>query len=306
MLKGKGVFAVIAIILVVGLGITSYTSHYINKQKSIANDSVSGFAAGAAAETTAAAAPMEAAIQNKEHAEIKAAQEQAGGGPGAAGGQAAGNAADGQGAFSVADSQPGTAAQPGGDSLIAADGNSKPETVEVQMKAGGEEGTEASQETVSEQASLVMISPLSGVLETIYEEENVAATTIVEQKEVYLKRLDELSAQIDKMWKADTDATSNSMKQTADYELKMWDNELNKIYQDVRTSLNEADAEALKQTELQWIKDRDARALAASKQVGNSSLESLEYTRTLAAITKARTYELVDIYFSGEQAAASK
>lgn len=290
MLKGKGVFAVIAIILVVGLGITSYTSHYINKQKSIANDTAGGFAA-AAAETTAAAGLTEAASQSEEQAmEQMAAPAQ---GPGSVVGQA-----PEAGAGSLPDS-------PSAGVRAYAEAGNQPETASVQKADASEGGEALPQETASDQdqASLVMISPLSGVLEPVYvekEETSAETATIKEQKEAYIKRLDELSAQIDKLWKADTDTTSNSMKQTADYELKMWDNELNKIYQEVRKSLNEADAEALKETELQWIKDRDAKALAASKQVGNSSLESLEYTRTLAASTKARTYELVEIYFSEE------
>lgn len=292
MLKGKGVFAVIAIILVVGLGITSYTSHYINKQKSMASDTAGGFTE-AREETTAGNAPMEAAAPPKEQAaESKSDEAQAGGAPNYYSRKTADSAADSQAsAAKAADS--GAQAAPGGTAQAAA---------EIQMNADGEGGAETTQETAADQASLVMISPLSGVLEPVYveKEETAAAASLAEQKDAYLKRLDELSAQIDKLWKADADATSNSMKQTADYELKMWDNELNKIYQEVRKSLNEADAEALKETELQWIKDRDAKALAASKQIGNSSLESLEYTRTLAASTKARTYELVEIYFTEE------
>lgn len=299
MLKGKGVFAVIAIILVVGLGITSYTSHYINKQKSLANDTAGGFAA---AETTAAAEPAKAASQGTEQAmEQMAAPAQE---PGSDGSQA-------PGAGASASDSPSDGAQPAeaGVRAAAAAENSPEAAAAMQKLDAAEDGEAAPQESASEQPSLVMISPLSGVLEPVYEEKEEASAetaTIMEQKEAYIKRLDELSAQIDKLWKTDTDATSNSMKQTADYELKMWDNELNKIYQEVRKSLNEADAEALKETELQWIKDRDAKALAASKQVGNSSLESLEYTRTLAASTKARTYELVEIYFSEESNIASE
>lgn len=279
MSKGKGVFAVIAAILVVGLGITSYTSHYINKQSS-----------SSPPPTMAGAPMMEETVPSTDGKTTKSAEAY----DGAV--SVAGEAASPEAGAGAA---PRSLEEEGSAAAAAETTAASPLTASVQVNSAssdtGETGGSAADGKDAKET--LLISPISGLPEVVKDEtEEISSLSADEQKEAYLKRLDDLNTQIDKLWK-DTEATSTAMKQTAEYELKMWDNELNKIYQEYRAILDEADAEALRQVELQWIKDRDAKALAASKQVSNGTLESLEYTRTLAEATKARTYELVEQYF---------
>ena len=44
------------------------------------------------------------------------------------------------------------------------------------------------------------------------------------------------------------------------------------------------------------MRERDEKAVEAAKQSGGGSMESVEYTASLAASTRERSYELLDVY----------
>ena len=118
----------------------------------------------------------------------------------------------------------------------------------------------------------------------------------VEEGPDYRARLDELDLQIQKMWSEETESTTYSMKTAAENELKLWDSELNNIYNDILNRLNEEEKEALVLEEREWMKNRDAKAVEAAKKSAGGTLEGLEYTMSLAASTRQRAYELASIY----------
>lgn len=72
---------------------------------------------------------------------------------------------------------------------------------------------------------------------------------------------------------------------------------MNRIYPPLKRSLPEDEGEALKQEELQWIKDRDAKAQRDSASASSESSRLLSYTRSLTDTTRERTYVLVEWYF---------
>lgn len=45
-----------------------------------------------------------------------------------------------------------------------------------------------------------------------------------------------------------------------------------------------------------WLKERDSAAVEAAKNSAGGSSESLEYTASLAESTRARAYELAELY----------
>ena len=82
----------------------------------------------------------------------------------------------------------------------------------------------------------------------------------------------------------------------ADSELKLWDNELNLIYNAVKDDLDDGEAADLVEEERAWIRERDRKAIDAAKASAGGSLESVEDTASLADSTRERAYELLDRY----------
>ena len=113
----------------------------------------------------------------------------------------------------------------------------------------------------------------------------------------YRNRLAELENRIQKNREAQTASNnSNSAKTLADSELKLWDNELNLIYNAVKDDLDDTEAADLVEEERAWIRERDRKAIDAAKASAGGSLESVEYTASLADSTRERAYELLDRY----------
>ena len=118
-----------------------------------------------------------------------------------------------------------------------------------------------------------------------------------ENSSYYRNRLAELENRIQKNREAQTASNnSNSAKTLADSELKLWDNELNLIYNAVKDDLDDGEAADLIEEERAWIRERDRKAIDAAKASAGGSLESVEYTASLADSTRERAYELLDRY----------
>lgn len=123
-----------------------------------------------------------------------------------------------------------------------------------------------------------------------------AASTDEKGKSSYLARLEELDLQIQRIRSEETESTAYSLKTAAENELKLWDSELNQIYNDILSHLDEEEKKELVIQERLWMKTRDAKAVEAAKKSSGGSLESLEYTASLAESTRKRAYELISIY----------
>lgn len=171
---------------------------------------------------------------------------------------------------------------------------------DVQVMAGRaaalpSEETAVSQETVQ--------SPLSPA-ETVPEQKAAIAaygagaqdSTEITGYQQYETRLAELDAQIKRMRDEETNSTTNAMKTTAEAELKLWDTELNLLYNTIMDDLDKEEASQLIQQERAWMKDRDALAVTAAKKFGGGTMEGLEYTASLADSTRKRVYELAASY----------
>lgn len=179
-----------------------------------------------------------------------------------------------------------------------------PLTDDAAKTDGAVEGGSESQEVI-EKAEV--LSPLETTADITFDEDapkgpgidaarNYAIISDRESGPDYQARLDELELQIQKMRSTETEATTYSMKTAAENELKLWDSELNNIYNDILTHLDEDQTQELVAAEREWMKERDARAVEAARRSAGGTLEGLEYTASLAESTRARAYELADMY----------
>ncbi|MGL4570822.1 MAG: lysozyme inhibitor LprI family protein [Clostridium sp.] len=111
----------------------------------------------------------------------------------------------------------------------------------------------------------------------------------------YLNKLKSIQNEIDKMEPGYTDP---EMRQNASAEYTAWDNELNDIYGYLKNNLPQDKFKVLEKEEVQWIKDKEAKAKKNSEQYKGGTMERLEYICTLASETKNRCYELVNNYMN--------
>ena len=134
-----------------------------------------------------------------------------------------------------------------------------------------------------------VMSPLSAAPVGVAPEEEPDA-------EDYRKKLEEVDRIIKEMRENDTSTNTDSAKKAAEYEYRLWDSELNRIYQAIISSMEEGEAEKLRGEERTWIRDRDQTARQAAARCRGGTMESLEYTASLSVSTRGRAYELLETY----------
>ena len=118
-----------------------------------------------------------------------------------------------------------------------------------------------------------------------------------EEASPYKKRLLDLDAQIQKNRDSQTISNgNNSAKSEASNELKLWDSELNGIYNDILDRLDREGSEKLVEAQRTWLKERDNLAMEAARNSAGGSRESVDYTASLTESTRQRAYELVELY----------
>ena len=306
-MKDKRIWIVIGCILVIGTGVTHYTKYYVNSQEAAmmaeitagAEDTAAapsfapalgqldtetggadaGMAAGRAAPATPAerrmtgdAGPGNAASGNTASGDAGLAS--AGPGSAALGGAGSGDAAYAKAPAAKAAAEPFSSGQ-----AAPAMADAAGETMASDTAGGAGEGAAASEENMP-------ISPLTGSRTREYK-----VSLIVD----YRKRLEDLDTQILKMREEETDSNVYSIKTSAETELKLWEGELNSIYNALMEMLSQEDAAKLASEQQEWLKNRDARAAESSGR-NSGSMEGISYAATLVSLTRDRAYELAGRY----------
>ena len=280
-MKDKRIWIVIGCILVIGTGVTHYTKYYVKNQASVTME------AAASAGDIPAGAPNPASAP-----EVQDRAAEGGAAPGAAaGGTAAEKAVPSERSLSSAASAP---PGPGAAPAAAADGMEESHADET-MAASDETG--ASREAAEAEAAqiysdddvpveAVPISPLTGA-----QNGEIRSYRMVD----YKQRLLDLDTQIQKMREQETDSNVYSIKTSAETELKMWESEMNTIYNSLLESLGDEEAAKLAAEQQNWMKSWDAKAAESS---GNNSVsvEGIGYAATLVSLTRDRAYELAGRY----------
>ena len=109
----------------------------------------------------------------------------------------------------------------------------------------------------------------------------------------YRQRLNDLDAQIQKMQEQETDPNVYSIKTSAETEVKMWDKELNIVYNALLEILSKEEAEELAKEQKEWLRNRETVAGQSGKTEGAGGIG---YAASLVDLTRDRAYELSDRY----------
>lgn len=119
-----------------------------------------------------------------------------------------------------------------------------------------------------------------------------------EEKQEYYTRLQEME-RVQAALLSDAMRGSLAEQQSAaDKVLKIWDDELNAIYQKLRNSLPDDEFYLLREEERAWIRSRDEAAnMAAARENYSNSTQNLAHVRSLLEWTRERVYELAAMYY---------
>ena len=319
-MKNKRIWLVIVCILVVGVLVTRYTSSVVNREEPSQEMAAGGAemrmaeveaeaapaegpaaGAGAAPETTAGS-PSPAVQEKRSVPDAPATQVEESGQTGAlmdeasaeaapamvAETQAAGTAV-GPGARAAADPAAAAATGSAGAGAAAATGAAPGPGAAAGASTGTGNGPGAGPGAAASTTTSMPASPLEGV------GGRAENTTLVPDTD-YRQRLVDLDNQIQKLREEDKDSSAYSLKASAESELKLWEGEMNTVYNALLDKLNEEDAATLAAEQQEWMKSREARAVENNAKNNAGSMEGVGVTTSLTALTRDRAYELVDRY----------
>lgn len=122
------------------------------------------------------------------------------------------------------------------------------------------------------------------------------AETLAEGTSKHLQHLEELDAQIAVNRAANKEATTSTMKVNAEYELRLWETEMETIVEVLSRQLSAENYEDFLTQQRSWLRERETQAMEASKKRSGSALESVEYTASLAEQTRSRVYAIAEEY----------
>lgn len=115
-------------------------------------------------------------------------------------------------------------------------------------------------------------------------------------KEEYLKKLNELDKEMEELRQNSEATTTRDMEEEAAYIFKIWDTELNDIYDVLKEQLKKEQMDKLREEQRNWITYRDETAKKAAMKYEGGSMELLEYVSVQATLTKDRCHTLVENY----------
>ena len=133
---------------------------------------------------------------------------------------------------------------------------------------------------------------VTGEETALAEDEGAEVQSVETKEESYTERLKKLDSQIQKTREQDTDSNVYSAKTSAETELKMWDGELNAVYNALLEALSQEEALKLANEEKDWLKKRESDAADSSGKTGNG----LSYASSMVNQTRERAYELAKRY----------
>lgn len=274
-MKLKGIWVAIAVICVAGIGITDYSvrhlaaggTSYVSEERM--EQSVSGQADLALAEEAGAAEATEIAENaiGPEQAALAAGNEEISETEGAT--EAAGTSGKEDGSEEAAE------AYTLSEQKIAA--------ASADVSVLGNSGIAAQADMPDDAAC--------GAGTAMEKEETQAGT-----KAGILAQLAELDAQAEERRNAAADGSANTQKAAAEAERKIWENKMQSILETLEQQLSGDEKTAFFTEQRSWVRDRESTAMANSKKQSGSTLEELEYIRSLRDLTRERVYALAKQY----------
>lgn len=180
---------------------------------------------------------------------------------------------------------------------------------DIENMAEGSDKTQEDKQALQEQVSNIrtqeeetlreeIVSPLGNENSTSSEEYEASDNNISRSARYFKERLDDIDDTIKKMEDSASVNTTEGMQEAASYEYRLWDAELNQIYQSIMEVISDKESDGLRVRERRWIRKRDEAAKNASKKYKGGAMENVEYTSSLAESTRERAYELLELYGS--------
>ena len=152
------------------------------------------------------------------------------------------------------------------------------------------------QETAAESAAAETEEPSVSLRSAQAPEESAETEDYRTQLARIQERLVQVEAQIARIRSSDTDSNVYNVKNLAQSELKIWERELDAVYDLLMDSLPEEEAEELKKEQQSWLEKASNNAREAASKKSGGSMESVEYTAAMAEAARARVYELLELY----------
>ncbi len=122
--------------------------------------------------------------------------------------------------------------------------------------------------------------------------DETASESTAEQIKAHVEEVQKQADEIEK--KLDNeDINQMEMNQASADLYKLWDDELNKIWQYLKEKMPEAEMQELTAEEREWISDKEARIAEEGKQYAGGSIQPLVENRLAAQLTRERVYELL-------------
>ncbi len=259
-MKPRGIWIIIGLILVIGIGTTAYTREYTSKSlMKVPEEHITVLEENAFSEQEGAAAMAELSPAEKPAAE--------------------------QPSGAAAAVRKAVAAGPEAETVSVPDGTG----ASADFHASSEEG----QLATGSQAD-----PAPAAVQAMFREVPAKSDTgnTETAESVIFVRLRELDEQIEKNRAENQDTTSNALRAAAETERKLWEAELSRYLGVLEDHLERDVWNALMKEQNEWVRRREADSLDASRKQASSTLQELEYNLSMKEITRARVYELAEEY----------
>ncbi len=115
-------------------------------------------------------------------------------------------------------------------------------------------------------------------------------------KENYLNELSAINEEANKLINGNADETQYEIDESSLQVYNLWNNELNKIYSSLKTTLTTEEMAKLQSEEINWIVYKEQVAKEDAKEYSGGSIYSTVVNLKLANLTKERCYYLVNNY----------
>lgn len=124
-------------------------------------------------------------------------------------------------------------------------------------------------------------------------------SSLAKSKSEYLqkmKNIDSESEKLDKEYETEEGSTQMGMNIISGKQAKLYDAELNQIYDYLKQNLSKEKSKELEKSEMAWIKEKESNIAEIKKQYEGGSVTPLMVNSEVAKESKKRCYYLIDNY----------
>ena len=134
---------------------------------------------------------------------------------------------------------------------------------------------------------------------TSKKEDSKDESSLAKAKSEYLqkmKKIDSESEKLDKEYDSNRGSTQAGMNGISGEQAKLYDDELNEIYDYLKQNLSKEKSKELEKSEMAWIKEKESNIAEIKKQYEGGSITPLMVNSEVTKESKERCYYLIDNY----------